>query len=102
MLALRATDSKLTQMVWHSQFPLTPTTVDDIKTGARRQRCLGTIQHPAAPQMLSRLAAVVEGVGVRTARFFQGVSEDGEVLESPLFQDGAGQLLDCPPVPGQD
>jgi hypothetical protein len=35
--------------------------------------------------VLAGLTAVVENMSIRTARFLQGVGEDGEVAEDPSF-----------------
>ncbi len=47
------------------------------------------VHHPTAPYMLTRLAAVVQDVGVVAARFFKGVGKDGETggVKRPGWQD---------------
>ena len=41
------------------------------------------INHPTPPDVLPRLAAVREDVGVVAARFFKGIGENGQVAEAP-------------------
>src|SRR5262249_22305453 len=60
------------------------------------------VQHPAAADVFPRLAAMVEDVSVRAARFFEGVREDGEVREAALGIDRPGEVQDGPVLPGTD
>ena len=50
------------------------------------------IDDPAAADMLARLTAMVQEVGVGAAGVFQGVSEDWKAVESTVLVDGFGKL----------
>ena len=46
------------------------------------------IHGPAAARVRPRPAAVVEDVGVVAAGVFEGIGEDGQVLEPPFVLEG--------------
>src|SRR5437773_1115428 len=64
------------------------------------------VHGPAAPYMLTRLAAMVQNVLLGATRFFKGVSKDGEMIrcKRPGWQDavligGCSQSKDSWPLP---
>jgi len=54
------------------------------------------IDYPTTSDMLPRLAAVGENVGVGAARFFKGVAQDGKNVKSSFLVDGLGHSQDGP------
>src|SRR5262249_21263206 len=49
------------------------------------------IDHPAPANMLARLSAVVQDVGIVAAGIFEGVGEDGQAVEGSVVVDRLGQ-----------
>src|SRR4051794_16460753 len=59
------------------------------------------VHDPAAPHMLAGLSAVAEDVRVGAAGVFEGVRENGQVLEGAVVVDVAGDGRDRAAVPAQ-
>src|SRR5262245_58521389 len=57
------------------------------------------VEHPAPPDVRPWPPEVAEDLGVRAARLFERVGEDGQVLVPALVVDGPRQLLH--PAPAQ-
>ena len=59
------------------------------------------IDDPAAADVFAGLAAVVEDVGVGTARFFQSVGEDGQAVKCTLVVDCLGEFCNGGVIPAK-
>jgi hypothetical protein len=58
------------------------------------------IDHPTAPNMLTRLATMVQDASIVTTSIFKGISENWHLYKSPLVVYPLTEFPDGPIVPG--